>query len=365
MLFAPLDWGLGHTTRCLPIIKAFQAAGADVVIACNNNQETLLQAELEGVRFLPLKGYGLRYSTSKWFTWVILAYQIPKILTSIKTERRWLDSLQQKEMFDVLVSDNRYGLHHESCYSIFITHQLRIRVPFSRMMENLLQFWNYRFIRRFDECWVPDFEGQKNLAGELSHPKQLPAINLRYVGAVSRFKKRDNSVTESKDLVALISGPEPQRTIFEDKLVSELANWKGSAVVVRGLPGATACPPAFNNVSFQNHLPSSQLSELIDGGTYIVARSGYSTVMDIVALKKKSILIPTPGQTEQEYLGNWLMKNKICLCIDQENFHLSEAINAASKFDYADLSRFTTDQYESEVSNFMHQHFKETIQSDV
>jgi len=365
VLFAPLDWGLGHTTRCLPIIKAFQSAGAEITIACNEKQTVLLQAELEAVRFLPLRGYGLRYSRSKYFTWFIIALQIPKILTAINREKKWLSSIFQTEGFDVVISDNRYGLHHPSLYSIFISHQLRVRVPFSKWIENLLQKWNYNFIQQFSECWIPDFEGASNLAGDLSHPNRLPAVKLKYIGAVSWCKKMKKYSEEPKVLVVIISGPEPQRTIFEKIVLSELNDWNESAVVLRGLPATTETLPSTRNVTFFNHLHSVQLSDLINRATYIVARSGYSTIMDIVALQKKSILIPTPGQTEQEYLGNWLMEHKFCVSITQNNFSLKNALSQANQFEYADLSKFPTDQYENAVSSFMREHFKETIQPDV
>jgi len=365
ILFAPLDWGLGHTTRCLPIIKAFQSEGADITIACNEKQAVLLEAELEAVRFLPLRGYGLRYSRSKYLTWLTIALQIPKILTSINRERKWLASIFETEGFDAVISDNRYGLHHPSLYSVFISHQLRVRVPFSNRIENLLQKWNYNFIQQFNECWIPDFEGAINLAGFLSHPNRLPAVKLKYIGAVSRFKKMMNHSEEPNVLVILISGPEPQRTIFEEIVLSELNGCNEAAVVLRGLPATTATLPSTGKVTFFNHLHSSQLSELINRATYIVARSGYSTIMDIVALQKKSILIPTPGQTEQEYLGTWLMEHKFCLSIEQNKFSLKNALRQANQFEYADLSKFPTDQYESAVSSFMQEHFKETIEPDV
>ena len=364
MLFAPLDWGLGHTTRCLPIIKAFQSAGVEVTVACNEKQAVLLGAELQSVRFIPLMGYDLRYSRLKYFTWFIIALQIPKILIAINRENKWLASVFKAERFDVVISDNRYGLHHPSLYSIFISHQLRVQVPFSKWIENLLQKWNYRFIQRFSECWIPDFEGETNLAGALSHPSRLPAIKSKYIGPVSRCKKLKKNSDESKVLVVLISGPEPQRTIFEKIILSELNDWNEATVVLRGLPATTATLPSTRNVTFFNHLHSSQVSELINRATYIVARSGYSTIMDIVALQKKSILIPTPGQTEQEYLGNWLMEHKFCLSIQQNNFSLKSAMIQANKFEYADLSKFSTDQYVNIVSSFMQEHFKETIQPD-
>ena len=364
VLIAPLDWGLGHTTRCLPIIKAFQAAGAEVAVACNNVQSAVLAHEVEGVEFYELPGYGFRYATSRWLTRIAVIAQIPKILISINRERRSLRALLKSQRFNVVVSDNRYGFHHPSVYAIFVTHQLRIRVPFSKILENLLQVWNYRFIQRFNECWIPDFEGQRSLAGELSHPRKMPAIKWKYVGALSRFKCSLHSTIAPLDIAVVLSGPEPQRTILEHKIVAALADWNATAIVVRGTPTETTTLASFKNVSFHNHLPTAELNELLNRASFIVARCGYTTVMDIVSLRKRSILIPTPGQTEQEYLAAWLMKNKLCYCVDQENFNLAEALNEAKLYDYADANHFATNQIEFHVSNFMQEYFKESIQPD-
>ena len=253
ILFAPLDWGLGHTTRCLPIIKAFQLAGAEVNVACNQHQAHLLEGEIPGLRILSLDGYGLHYSKSKWLTWASIALQAPKILTAIKSENRWLAALLRAEKFDVVISDNRFGFHHPGLHSIFITHQLRIRVPLNNWVEDLIQKWNYRFIQKFDECWIPDFEKEPTLSGSLSHPNLLPAMEIKYIGPISRFKKNVASNAASQELVVVISGPEPQRTIFENLIIPQLRNWNGKAVVVRGLPSETNTIPSFENISVYNH----------------------------------------------------------------------------------------------------------------
>ena len=364
ILIAPLDWGLGHTTRCLPIIKVFLAAGAEIVVAGNERQRLVVATEFPSIRLIHLQGYDIRYSSVRWMTKAKIAWQIPKILTAIKRETAWLNSLLGKEKFDLVISDNRFGLHHHSTHCVYITHQLLIATPGSRRLEDQIQKWHYRYIKQFDECWVPDFEGDPNLAGKLSHPNLLPQTNLKYIGAISRFEDGLHSNSNHTDLVILISGPEPQRTVFENLLTAELNQFPGSAVVVRGLPDSITAKKGFNNVSFFNHLPTVELGELLKNAKVVICRSGYSTVMDLVALRKKSILIPTPGQTEQEYLADFLMGKKYFLAFPQHHFSLSTALERASVFEYADLHNFKMNQLELVVQNSLQVEFKESIQTD-
>jgi hypothetical protein len=199
--------------------------------------------------------------------------------------------------------------------------------------EKFLQQWNYKFINRFHECWVPDEEGQNNLAGELSHAVKLPAIPVKYIGGLSRFKKKD--VEEIKDhLLITLSGPEPQRTILENKIIDEVVNYNGTATIARGLPAERNIIPSTNTIHFHNHLSSEALNNEAMKAELIIGRSGYSTVMDIAALQKKSMLIPTPGQTEQEYLADHLMQKQFAFCINQNELSLLENIEEALRFDY-------------------------------
>jgi UDP-N-acetylglucosamine transferase subunit ALG13 len=199
--------------------------------------------------------------------------------------------------------------------------------------ERILQQWNYKFIDRFNECWVPDKEEENNLAGELSHPVKLPSIPTKYIGPLSRFEKKN--IDEIKNhLLIILSGPEPQRTILENKVVDQIVNYPATATIVRGLPGERNIIPSTNTIHFYNHLSSEELNREAMKAEFIISRSGYSTVMDIAVLQKKSILIPTPGQTEQEYLAGNLMKKQFAFCVNQNNFSLLENIQEAKRFEY-------------------------------
>lgn len=331
LLVAPLDWGLGHATRCVPIIRDLLNNDCEVLLAGEGAQEKLLREEFPSLAFLPLKGYRIGYARKGLTAKLLL--QIPSILRSINEENNWLKEQVNTYRLDAVISDNRYGLYHTNVFSVFITHQLRIKSSLGNLSEEILQKLNYRLINKFNECWVPDDEGENNLAGELSHPNKLPSISLKYIGALSRFKKLD--IEEVKDhLLIILSGPEPQRTIFENKIIEELINYAGTATVVRGLPVEKNIIPSTNHIQFFNHLPTEELNKEMMKAEFIISRSGYSTVMDIAALQKKNILIPTPGQTEQEYLADHLIKKQFAFCIKQKDLSLQNTIEEARKIDY-------------------------------
>jgi UDP-N-acetylglucosamine transferase subunit ALG13 len=340
LLVAPLDWGLGHATRCVPVIRDLLNNHCEVWLAGEGAQEKLLREEFPLLPFLPLKGYRIKYAKTG-FTGKILL-QVPSILRSIKEENKWLKEQVTKYGFGAVISDNRYGLYHENIFSVFITHQLFIKSSLGKWSEKMLQQWNYKFINRFNECWVPDEKGENNLSGELSHPVKLPSIPAKYIGPLSRFVRQSadslgekNKIDEIKNhLLIILSGPEPQRTILENKVVDQIVNYPATATIVRGLPGERNVIPSTNTIHFYNHLSSEELNMEAMKAEFIISRSGYSTIMDIVALQKKSILIPTPGQTEQEYLADHLMKKQFAFCVDQKGFSLLKNIDEARNFEY-------------------------------
>lgn len=333
VLVAPLDWGLGHATRCIPVIRELQVQNCEVWLAAEGAVERLLRHEFPDLPVLALKGYRIKYSaTAKRFIWRIFN-QLPKIKAAIKNEHEWLKRQVYEYKLDAVISDNRFGLYHPEIPCIFITHQLNIKSPWGTWSEKILRSLNYNYITRFKECWVPDVQDEKNLSGELSHPLVKPVVPISYLGLLSRLKK-ENVEEKKGHLLILLSGPEPQRTILENKLIDELVHYQGSADVVRGLPSSEIILPSTNHIRFYNHLPTDDINKKIAEAEFVISRTGYSTVMDLVQLKKKSILIPTPGQTEQEYLGVHLMEKKIAYCVPQSGFSLTNALNKAKEFSF-------------------------------
>lgn len=332
ILVAPLDWGLGHATRCIPVIYELIRQDAEIWLAGAGAQRKLLAQEFPQLPFLPLKGYGVKLSRSASGLGLRLLLQIPRILKRVKEENHWLAQQVADHGLDAIISDNRFGLYHPSIPSVFITHQLGIRSPFGKWTEGPLQRFNYRFLDRFTECWVPDAASANNLAGELSHPAKKPAIPIHYIGALSRLKK--SATTTFKDrLFISLSGPEPQRSLLEDRMIQDISHYTGTAVILRGLPEEINIIPSTNDIRFYNHLATDEFNKEMEQAEVIISRSGYSTVMDIAALQKRSILIPTPGQTEQEYLAKYLAGRGLAITRSQAEFSLPEALLEAKQLE--------------------------------
>ncbi len=284
ILIAPLDWGLGHATRCLVLIKYLQELNCDITIAATGNIKKLLQNEFPEITFLNLPGYEISYSKSKRILPLKILMQIPKILKIIRYENKWLYEMMNKYRFDAVISDNRYGLHTSTCTSIFITHQLKIQTNLP-WLDKILQRYNYRFINRFSECWVPDFDGKLNIAGELSHPQKMPTIPVKYLGPLSRFEKSVEQKLSYK-WMAIISGPEPQRSILEKKIFDVAAKANDSFLIVRGLPGGEENNFQMPNCTIYNHLNTAEMQETIKASEFVISRCGYTTVMEMLALQK-------------------------------------------------------------------------------
>lgn len=329
ILVAPLDWGLGHATRCIPIIYTLIRAGATVLLAGDAATEKLLRKEFPTLQFLQLKGYQVRYARRKRQFLFKLLSQLPRIRKTIQYEQRWLQNVVKDHEIDAIISDNRFGLHHPGIASVYVTHQLYIETG-SKWLNTLAQKIHYYCINRFNQCWVPDAAGAINLAGRLAHPKKLPAVPVKYLGSLSRFTKREH--VSSIPLLVLLSGPEPQRSIFEDMILGQLQQFKGQAVVVRGLPMDLGTPPASENIILHNHLSGEDLCKLVSQSHMVLARAGYSTIMDLAKLQQKAILVPTPGQTEQEYLATYLSNQGLFYSCNQEKFNLEDALDKAGKF---------------------------------
>ena len=261
----------------------------------------------------------------------------------------------------LIISDNRYGLYNQKVKSIFITHQLNIRSSFGKMVDRVIQKLHSRLIEKFNICWVAD-QQQNGLGGELSHPKNKPAIPVFYTGWLSRFKENASEKKE-KHFLVLLSGPEPQRTIFEKKIFSEIMNLREQVIIVRGLPGHNEILNLDAHVKVYNHLPASELNKLMLEASFVIARCGYSTVMDLARLKKKSILVPTPGQTEQEYLASFLSSTGFTYSVIQHDFSLTKSIEQARLFNYSfplENSGQLNELVDSTIKNFTSQKATET-----
>lgn len=328
VLIAPLDWGLGHATRCIPIIEYLLSKKITVVMAAEGSTAAILKEAFPNCLLIPVKGYRIRYSSlGKWF-FLKLATQLPKIFFAIQHEKKWLKTIVQQHQIDGIISDNRLGLSHKQVPSIFITHQLHIQTG-RRWLDNFVQRINYFYINQYQTCWVPDIATEKNYAGALSHPKKMPVIPVHYLGVLSRFYNKPTTL--QFHICFLLSGPEPQRTILETEILEQIKNVEVPMVMVRGLPNEKSVLKSSNtHLTIYNHQNAALLNELICQSELVLCRSGYSSVMDLIACHKKAILIPTPGQTEQIYLAKHLSKMGLFIT-HQVNDNLIDLIERAKE----------------------------------
>lgn len=335
ILIAPLDWGLGHTTRCIAIIKTLQQQNYFVIVAATPKQQIVLQQEFANLQYIDLFGYNIKYSKNSTFLAAKIVAQIPKIVKCIYKEHKWLNQLLQQQKIDIVISDNRYGLYNKNVHCIFMTHQLEIQTGNS-FLNRIAQKINYHFINKYNMCWVPDINSKNNIAGVLSAPTVVPKTTTHYVGVLSRFDKNTTTNIEY-DICIMLSGVEPQRTILENKIVEQLHNFNNKKILLlRGLPNV-ATQLKIENIVVKNHLQGKELQQAINSSQLIIARSGYTTIMEILALQKPLIVIPTPKQTEQEYLAKYLNNKKYCLAYTQTEFSINKAIEDAAAFSFAKL----------------------------
>ncbi|MEO6756579.1 MAG: glycosyltransferase [Ginsengibacter sp.] len=343
---APLDWGLGHIMRCIPIINELLDLGCEVVIAGPQIIKKVIHEEFPDLTFLPLQGYRISLSRKKGWFFGKMILQFPKILNTVLFEKKWLERTIKSEKIDIVISDNRPGLYSKKVPSIYITHQLSIKTN-SRIGDIFSNKLHRHFIRKYTACWVPDFK-ENGLAGELSHSHSL-VHNVVYIGALSRIKKTISEKTNEHPLVILLSGPEPQRTILEEQLFAQLPQIKHAVLFVRGIPTDNhLIVNEQKNVDVKNYLNSLELNKVLNNASLIISRSGYTSIMDYVALQKRALLIATPGQAEQEYLASYLEKQKYFLSVPQQNFDLKVALEQEKDFIY-EMPEFSMDAYKKVV----------------
>lgn len=334
ILVAPLNWGLGHATRCIPIIKALLDNNHIPIIASDGVALDLLKKEFPYLKFLELPSYEIEYAKNgKYFKWKLLK-NCPKMIEAILEEKRLVKKWIKKHDIEGIISDNRLGVFNKKIPSVFITHQLNVLTGNTTWLTSLL---HQNIIKKFTECWVPDSNDATNLAGELSHLKN-PDFNIKYIGPISRMHYK--KVAKKYDLMIILSGPEPQRGMLEEKLKAEIVNYNGTILFVKGIIEKEQVKEQIDHVTYYNFMHSRQLEQALNESELILCRSGYTSIMDLSKLNKKAFFIPTPGQYEQEYLARKLKKDGLVPFVDQEHFMIKdlEEIN-----NFKGLSEIKTD----------------------
>jgi uncharacterized protein (TIGR00661 family) len=340
ILVCPMDWGLGHATRVVPVIRLFLEAGAEVVLGADNKPLAFLRRKFPDSEWVRIPGFRPQYQ-KKGSLPVKMALAIPDMLTEAKKAHRLLEKIISEKHIDIVFSDNRYELWSKKAYTVFMTHQLNILLPHLLASGRpLVRQMMYHFIRKHDELWIPDFEDTPNLSGKLSHVKKMPLAHHYFIGPLSRFEgfvpPNDEPVV-APGVLCLLSGPEPQRTLFENILTTRLSESGLKALILSGKPDENR-KKNVGNIEIRSHADDSEMFRLMQSADAIICRSGYSSLMDLAALGKQAVLIPTPGQPEQEYLARKMKSEGYFYSCSQKDFQPEKALEAAKEYPGLHLS---------------------------
>jgi len=314
ILIAPLNWGLGHATRCIPIINALITNNFTPIIASDGVALDFLKKEFPLLDAIALPSYGIKYPKRGGNFKLKMLWNTPKIITAIKKEQKLIKQLSKEITLNGIISDNRFGIYHQEIPSVFITHQINVLTGNTTWLSSKM---HQHIIKKFKECWVPDLKANPNLSGKLGHLKNT-SLPIKYIGSISRLSKKE--LPKKYDLMVILSGPEPQRTLLEEKLMEELASYNKPILFIRGKIENQQTITKQKHLTVCNFMNSKELEIAFNESDLIIARSGYTTIMDLAKLEKKAFFIPTPGQYEQEYLAKRFEKLKMIPYSTQKEF---------------------------------------------
>ena len=324
ILVAPLHWGLGHATRCIPIIRSLKEQEFEVLLASDGAALLFLQKEFPELESLELPSYNIRYpKIGRFFKWKMISL-LPSFYRIMEAEKRLMQKLVSEGRIDGAISDGRLGIRNPQIPSVFITHQLNVITGSTTFFSSKLY---QKLIRKFDACWVPDIDHEiLNFSGKLGRLEN-ESIPVSYLGILSRMTKKEFPITV--DILVLLSGPEPQRSMLEKKLLTELLKSDKKILIIRGVIEAEQKWEQIKNIRIVNFMQTQELERTINQTEIVISRSGYSTIMDLAVLEKKVFFIPTPGQYEQEYLAKRLESLGIAPSCSQNRFRLQELSKVA------------------------------------
>ncbi|TXE09029.1 glycosyltransferase [Gelidibacter salicanalis] len=318
ILIAPLNWGLGHATRCIPIIRSLLICNYTPILASDGAALALLKKEFPELEAIELPSYNITYTKNGNFLKLKLLLDGPKIIKAISAEKRALETIVKTHHIDGIISDNRFGMYHKGFPSVFITHQLQVLSGTTTWLSTRL---HQRIIKKFDACWVPDYNDAPQLSGIMGQAKNA-IFKIHYLGPLSRFEKQ--VIPYEFDVMVLLSGPEPQREILETILLTAFEKYNGKVLFVRGVVESEQTCRTIKNITIYNYMTTPMLEHSLNVSKLIVARSGYTTIMDLAKLEKKAFFIPTPGQPEQMYLAQLMLQHNYAAFCRQEEFTLDK-----------------------------------------
>lgn len=336
ILIAPLNWGLGHATRCIPIIKALLENDFIPIIASDGIALALLKKEFPDIQSLELPSYQIEYAKNGAnFKWKLIKNS-PKMIEAVWEEKKIIKKWIAEYSIDGIISDNRLGVFSKKIPSVFITHQLNVITGNTTWITSKI---HQHIIKKFTECWVPDLSGSFNLSGKMGHIDD-PNIKVRYIGPLSRLQKK--LIPKKYDLLIILSGPEPQRSLLENHLKEEIGHFKGNVIFIEGNIESEQKTVVKEHVTYYNFMNSIELEQAFNESEMVLCRSGYTTIMDLAQLRKKAFFIPTPGQYEQEYLAKKLKKEGLVPYAAQDDFKF-ENLNEIGNYRGLQTVHFTID----------------------
>jgi len=294
ILLSPLNWGLGHVSRTVPIIQLLLAQNNEVIICCDENQEQYYRTYFPDLWYVPHQGYPFYFQGKGNWTLDILRNYV-SLKHYLSEEKKKVEDLVEKFNSDLVISDQRFGFVSKKVRSIVISHQLNLPVPNWNIVA---KFINKRLLSKFDEVWIPDTTEQK-YSGVLSNGRHKGKY---FIGTKSRFEKVEKNAVKTYEYLGIVSGPSPYNQQLLDLLMKKLAasNHKYAIIVPNALYQEN------KNSNYIALIPSPEHEEfvrLIKESKTVISRSGYSTIMDLIQTGNDGILIPTPGQAEQLYLA--------------------------------------------------------------
>ncbi|MBN2065603.1 MAG: glycosyltransferase [Candidatus Thermoplasmatota archaeon] len=330
IIYAICSWGLGHATRSLPVMRKILDEGHELTIISYGRSLNLLKKELgDAADYHDVPDYPMLLSeNARQFMAKSVVYW-PMFIARMEAGLQRLQNILKKRPYDRIISDGRYDMYSRSIPSFFISHQMRIMNPLRmRMFETGSETFNLFFFKRFCGTIVPDYK-EDSLSGDLSHQlRKIDENKLHYVGVLSDFKKK--AMKKDIDYLVSISGPEPQRTMFENTLYEQIDDLDGNVVITLG---KSEKQEAFNQKNAQTYsfVPKDKRESLLNRARLVISRSGYSTMMDLAVIGAKALMVPTPGQIEQEYLGQYHNKKGTFYTVNQNHLHLKEDAERAKK----------------------------------
>ena len=339
----------------IPLVWRFIGEGYRVILGGSGKSGVLLKDTFPDLTFIPLPSPEIRYAArGRWLIWTLIS-QMPAIIASYLRERRMLQDIIIAYKVDIVISDNRYGLYSKHARCILVTHQVSPVLPVVwHWAEYPLYLIIRKLIHQFDECWIPDYpDPLMNLSGKLSHRYKLPR-NARYVGILSRFKSPQRfqgmAISDYYDVVFVLSGPEPQLGILFHICKAWADHAGKKTLIISGYHHKEYTSTTGNShVRIVPHLDSVNFRQALVSAGVVICRSGYSAIMDLITLGKTAILIPTPGQTEQEYLADSLSKKGLFRYIKQHKMEDARLCQYINDLQISNASKFFPDQDEMSI----------------